>query len=483
MEYYTITTNAGDESVAHAIQTGTKTTFKQIAVGDGNGTYYEPAKTQTALRREVWRGEATVSLDDNNPKRVIVTASIPATVGGFTIREAGIFDTENTMMVVSKLPLSEKVAPESGASSDLVIRLYVEVSDASAVTITVDPSVVIATKMDVLKVSNDLSKHMEDVGNPHHVTAAQVGAINPNLLINPDFRINQRGSNEYNANSGYTFDRWMTWCSNSNMGIKISRFPVNNILGGFAACIDINTIAKPATFDYFQILEDDPVAGYSPIAGLTVTFSADIQTNADWGSLEIGYTVNSITYEKIVPINSSAQRLSITVDIPAGASRVYCGVGNRREFTASDVGTFLNIWRCKLELGTVPTLFSPRPYAEELAMCQRYALKLTAPDGYAQFGTGHLADPSYKYIYIFVPIPTSMRVSPSIYATNLSNLKIRCENGVTYDVDNVFVTHPNNVNGIALTCHVTTTPAASQYYELGALNDSACAVLFDSETY
>ncbi len=166
MEYYTITTNAGDESVAHAIQSGTKTTFRQIAVGDGNGTYYEPAKTQTALRREVWRGEATVTLDPNNAKRVIVAATIPAAVGGFTIREAGIFDTANTLMVVSKLPLSEKVTPESGASTDMVIRLYVEVSDTSVVSITVDPSAIMATKADVEnaeeRAAGNLSSHVSD---------------------------------------------------------------------------------------------------------------------------------------------------------------------------------------------------------------------------------------------------------------------------------------------------------------------------------
>ncbi len=179
MEYYTMTTNAGDQAIAHAIQTGTTTTFKQLAVGDGNGAYYEPAKTQTVLRREVWRGNAVVSLDANNPKRVIVTATIPATVGGFTIREAGIFDTTNAMMVVAKLPLSEKVAPESGASTDLVIRIYVEVSDASAVNITVDPSAVQAFKSDVdaaaAKAASDLATH---AGNNTHITGTERTAWN-----------------------------------------------------------------------------------------------------------------------------------------------------------------------------------------------------------------------------------------------------------------------------------------------------------------
>ena len=172
MEYYTMTTDAGDQSIAKAIQTGTTTTFKQLAVGDGNGAYYEPAKTQTALRREVWRGEAVVTRDPNNAKRDIITATIPATAGGFTIREAGIFDSENVLMVISKLPLSEKVAPESGASSDMVIRLYVEVSDTNAVTVTVDPSAITATKADVEKAKADVRADLEDHINDSikHVT-------------------------------------------------------------------------------------------------------------------------------------------------------------------------------------------------------------------------------------------------------------------------------------------------------------------------
>lgn len=175
MEYFTMTTNAGDESIANAIKTGIKTTFQQIAVGDGNGSYYEPAKTQMALRHEVWRGDAVVTIDPNNAKRVIVTATIPATVGGFTVREAGIFDTANVLMVISKLPLSEKVAPESGASSDLVIRLYVEVSDANAVTITVDPSAVMATQMYVSEAISPIQKSLTEHRNDSvvHMTKDQ----------------------------------------------------------------------------------------------------------------------------------------------------------------------------------------------------------------------------------------------------------------------------------------------------------------------
>ncbi len=163
MEYYTITTNAGDQAIAQAIQSGTTKTFKSIAVGDGSGTYYDPAKTQTALRHEVWRGDAVTAIDPNNTSRVISAVTIPASVGGFTIREAGIFDTSGTLMVIAKLPLSEKVSPDSGASSDLILRLYVEVGDADAITLTIDPSAIVATKLDVqtagAQAENNLQVH------------------------------------------------------------------------------------------------------------------------------------------------------------------------------------------------------------------------------------------------------------------------------------------------------------------------------------
>ena len=42
---------------------------------------------------------------------------------------------------------------------------------------------------------------------------------NPNLLINPDFKINQRGQDTYSKSSGsmYSVDRWKIWmCSFSH---------------------------------------------------------------------------------------------------------------------------------------------------------------------------------------------------------------------------------------------------------------------------
>lgn len=161
--YGTITTNACDIACAAAFDAGTTKTFVYLAVGDSGGSYYEPSKDQTALRGEKWRGECVVSYDQANKKRVIITASIPSTVGGFQVREAGVFDAEGVMMVASKQPLSDKVTPDSGASKDMTIRLYVEVCDQTAVTLTVDPSALWAAQRDLDAHVNNGSIHTSQV--------------------------------------------------------------------------------------------------------------------------------------------------------------------------------------------------------------------------------------------------------------------------------------------------------------------------------
>ncbi|WP_147539259.1 phage tail protein [Anaerotruncus rubiinfantis] len=170
--YMTLTTNACDAAVAAALATGATVTFKYLAVGDGGGSYYEPAKDQTALRGEKWRGECVVSRDPGNAKRVIITASIPSSVGGFQVREAGVFLADGTMMVASKQPLSDKVAPSSGAGKDMTIQLYVEVVDQIAVTITINPSAQWAPLQ-------DFNAHVENMDI--HTTAAEKSAINTHL--------------------------------------------------------------------------------------------------------------------------------------------------------------------------------------------------------------------------------------------------------------------------------------------------------------
>ena len=92
-QFYTILTQIGKAKIANATSLGTKVNFTHFALGDGGGAYYNPTENQTQLVNEVWRGQiGQITPDDNNPNWIKLETIIPADTGGFTIREAGVFD-------------------------------------------------------------------------------------------------------------------------------------------------------------------------------------------------------------------------------------------------------------------------------------------------------------------------------------------------------------------------------------------------------
>lgn len=145
--FYTILTNAGLAAIANAVINQTQVNFAKLGVGDGNGAYYTPTQEATALRNQVWIGNiSSVTADTTNPNWVNVETVIPGNVGGFEIRELGIFDDNNVLLAIGKLPLTYKPNFAEGSSKDLYIKAIFEVTNASAVTLKVDPSVIYASK-------------------------------------------------------------------------------------------------------------------------------------------------------------------------------------------------------------------------------------------------------------------------------------------------------------------------------------------------
>ena len=160
-QFYTILTNIGKAKIANAVALGQTVQIAQVAVGDGGGTYYNPSETQTSLVNEVWRGPASkVDKHPTNANWIVVEAAIPPDVGGFYIREVGIFDADGDLIGIGKYPETYKPTfAQNNAGKDLVIRTIFEVSNASVVELKVDPTTVIAT---VQRVQEEIIKHNQD---------------------------------------------------------------------------------------------------------------------------------------------------------------------------------------------------------------------------------------------------------------------------------------------------------------------------------
>ncbi|EEF3438893.1 phage tail protein [Salmonella enterica subsp. enterica serovar Kalamu] len=158
-EFYTLLTDRGMAKIASALADKKQIHLQKMAVGDGGGQYYEPTASQTNLRHEVWRGEMnTLTVAPNNPNWLIAELVLPEEVGGWYVREVGVFDDEGELIAIGKFPESYKPLLPGGCGKQVCIRLIMEVSNTTTVTLTVDPSIVLATR-DYVDVRLDEHEH------------------------------------------------------------------------------------------------------------------------------------------------------------------------------------------------------------------------------------------------------------------------------------------------------------------------------------
>ncbi|KAK2236438.1 phage tail protein [Clostridioides difficile] len=149
-QYFTLVTDIGKAAIANASITGEKVDFAKIKVGDGGGTSYTPTESQTALKNVVW--ESTLEhaqSDKDNPNWVVIQKFIPGDVGGFEIREVGLFDSKNQLLAISSYPATYKPKADSGTVKELLIKVILVVSNVANINLKVDPTVILATLKDI----------------------------------------------------------------------------------------------------------------------------------------------------------------------------------------------------------------------------------------------------------------------------------------------------------------------------------------------
>lgn len=174
---------------------------------------------------------------------------------------------------------------------------------------------------------------------------------NPNLLINPDFKINQRGATSYEK-QGYSVDRWKIW----NVTVTPSES------GG----ITVKNDKYEDTGTFIQILE-----------------------NATEGDSTLSCYVESVSGTVTMVADDDSQ-----VILKQGLNVVHTSQSTKNFTIFLNRGTSITLKWVKLEQGKVATEFIAPNYAEEILKCQRFYVVLES--SLAGYGANNAI-----YIFLF----------------------------------------------------------------------------------
>ncbi|EIF7964569.1 phage tail protein [Escherichia coli] len=170
VKYYAILTNQGAARLANATMLGSKLNLTQMAVGDANGVLPTPDPAQTKLINQKRIAPLNLlSVDPNNQSQIIAEQIIPENEGGFWIREIGLYDDEGVLIAVANCPETYKPQLQEGSGRTQTIRMILVVTNTEAITLKIDPSVVLATRKYVDDEVLELKLYVDDQMRNHIV--------------------------------------------------------------------------------------------------------------------------------------------------------------------------------------------------------------------------------------------------------------------------------------------------------------------------
>ncbi|WJV52954.1 phage tail protein [Prodigiosinella aquatilis] len=179
-KYFALLTHIGAARLANATMLGGYLNITQMAVGDGGGTLPTPDPAQTELIGEKRRAPLnSLTVDDNNSNQIIAEQVIPENEGGFWIREIGLYDADDNLIAIANCPETYKPQLQEGSGRIQTVRMILIVSNTEAVTLKIDPAVVLATRQYVDNAVIEVKAYADSQ------LAAHVAADNPHSQYAP----------------------------------------------------------------------------------------------------------------------------------------------------------------------------------------------------------------------------------------------------------------------------------------------------------
>lgn len=274
-----------------------------------------------------------------------------------------------------------------------------------------------------------------------------------NLIINGDFKINQRQLSS-RSTTGYLHDRWRLEYGGGSTTYSTQAFTLGNQIPGFEPTnfAQIAVSGQSAAGDY--ALFHQFIEGVRSLAGQTATISFYARATSGTpkvslelsqyfgtgGSPSAGVTVNGGS----VTLSTTWTRYSMTVQVPSISGKtigstddclgvqLWLSAGANYSSRANSIGiqnSTFQIWGVQVEANSQVTPLEIRPFAVELQLCQRYYYEIRGWGGDDGLCQGHYY--GSQQLWCVVQHPVQMRKGPIFslangtyngYTSGLSNL-------------------------------------------------------------
>lgn len=247
------------------------------------------------------------------------------------------------------------------------------------------------------------------------LTPSYYQQANPNLLINGDFQVWQRGESFNVDRDIYTADHWKVSYSTGTSGTLVAQKTENGISLKVAT-----EFAENQSRTLLQPMEEQD---FAKIAGKTVTVSYCMRLLTE----DTQCVISTSNVDDVSLVGTEFKVYSVTFAIPQ-AYRVDGGYYLRIQST-TPVGGGIEVKWVKMELGDHATPFIPRSYAEELALCQRYYEVQEYPRAWGTIDTSSGA--GNNLVVCSYPFLVEKRVSPTVKRlySSLTNLLPMVQHG------------------------------------------------------
>lgn len=144
MDYYTLLTNVGIAKFVAARASNAGVNLRSFKL---SSKVITPTQEMSVLEEIVYEGSITNKfVESNNPNHVIIECHIPSNVGGFEVNAIGVYDEEGDLIAIGNTPRTYKPLLDEGSAKELMIKVIMEVSNASEVILRLDPSIIMASR-------------------------------------------------------------------------------------------------------------------------------------------------------------------------------------------------------------------------------------------------------------------------------------------------------------------------------------------------